>query len=382
MGKGAKEAAKEATIGGIPASKLNEQSIDDAIKRLKLEVKGTGPTTPLLKKVGALLAYFETRSDAEKGPCDHCGAESTLDLPCCPFCGTGDNPPEAIAEHVVDAAFERMEDGDSSDSGEAEEPDETPAEPADATFDDLKPSTSLAPEVPEGVLEYPKPAPDLDKLVQEIRELQRGTAAGAWLLAKKVTEVGKSQIWKQRRDDAGKPAYRTFEQFLEKELDIGRKYGTELLKLYGRFSEEEFQKVGPTKLRLVLQAPQEQQAEVLEKLKGGAPRKEVTEEVRQARAEKGLKTSQGKTPKKNAPTPERKTITVAQIEGRKTIPLYKKPEGRITIDDAQRAKKLADVPFGYLDLTNDVRMWITVLPHPITGELTARVEFKRLEASK
>lgn len=362
----------EGTIGGILESKLNEKTIDDAIARLRLDAKGG----TLIKKVGALMTFFETRPDGEKGNCDNCGAESTTDLPCCPFCGVGDAPPPAqVPESVVDAAMERLaESGGDVDESDAEERDGALPD------DDLKPSTALAPVkaevVHEGQVEYPAPALDLDKAVREIRELQRGHAACAYMLARKVTEVCKSQVWKTRVGEDGKPAYRTFEQFLEKEANIGRKYAGELLKLFGRFSEDEFKVIGPTKLRLVLQAPEEQQAEVLEKLKGGAGRKEVTEQVRKARADKEMKTSRGQ----KAPGNDRKTITIAQIEGRKTIPLFKKPAGKITIDDAEPATKLTDTPFGMLELANDVRMWVTVQVHPVSKQLQLRVEFRRVDA--
>ena len=345
MAKGAKKAAEItlAEIGGIKTAKLNEVCIDAAIKKLGLQISSSGGP-PLVRKVGALLSYFETRSPEELLPaCDNCGGVSTSATDVCPFCGIGDEP------NV--------------------EPEE--AEPEEEAADE---STSLAlvPSTIEGKIEAP--AVELDAAVQEILVLQRGHAASAWLLAKKVSEVSKDQLWKQRRDDEGNPKYRTFEQFAQAELNMSRKHATDLLRLFVSFSEEDFRLHGPTKLRLVLAAPEERQAEVLEKLKGGAGRREIERDVlgREGHDSKGAKGSKSKVAKSEKGA----QITVATILGRKTIQAFAKPDGKSK--ENVPAKKISDVPWGFMDMANDVRMYITFLQKP-GGELVFRIDIKRIE---
>ena len=158
-----------------------------------------------------------------------------------------------------------------------------------------------------------------------------------------------------------------------------RRYATELLKLYGRFTEEEFRQIGPLKLRLALAAPEEQQAEVLDKLKGGAPKREIERDL----GRKGKDTPDGrKRENKAAPSAaERKTITIAQIEGRKTVPLFQKPAKKGETGLHLPAKKLIELPWGFLDLTNDVRMWFSILQAP-DGALKLRIDVKRQDEAK
>jgi hypothetical protein len=66
-------------------------------------------------------------------------------------------------------------------------------------------------------------------------------------LVREVAEVSESQLWKLK--------YKTFGEFTRLELSIGAEYSRVLLRIHARFSRDDYEKVGPTKLKLLLQCP-------------------------------------------------------------------------------------------------------------------------------
>jgi hypothetical protein len=231
-------------------------------------------------------------------------------------------------------------------------------------------------------------AEDLDRVVEELHQMQRDTAAGVWSLAHRYAEVHKSQIWKCRLKADGSVAYRTFEQFAEAELKVSRKYANELIKMFGLYSREDFVRIGTTKLRVAMGAPEERREEILQQFKDGASRRDVEKQL--GRGGKELEDAPDLRLKENkdeakprgkpkvvqaAPAAERKTITIAAIEGRRSIPMFVKPARRGDAEH-QPATKLTDMPWGFLDLTNDVRMWYSLFQKP-DGSIVLRIDTRR-----
>lgn len=400
MGKAKATAAAAAIEGGkihgIDAEKIKPEAVEAGLAACDIApAKGAD----LAAKVALLVEHFKGLPEKDLADCDSCGAASDYHLDCCPFCGVGgeaappaepaaaepadedadQDDPDAAERDAISAEVEEAEQEEFSPDAEPEPAATAPTEPAPAPAASPTGLTRVRgkgvakakarPEVIDAVAE----PTELDSKIAEIRQLQRGAAAGAYVLATKISELAKTQLWKQRRSADGKVAYKNFEQFAKAELDMSRKYVTELQRLHARFSEKEFAEIGPTKLRLVLQAPEAKQSEVLKKIKEGAGKREAAKTVQKARAEAGMKNSRGEKPK---PAKATTTITVASIERRKTVKLWKKPAKKG--EDLSPAKRLADVPFGSIDLANDVRLFFEIHVGK-DGQLEARTEVRRVE---
>lgn len=418
-------------ICGIDARRIDEKAVDEALRLLDIHPSSK---TKLPGKVELLVEHFREMPAEALATCDAppegCGADSARSLPRCPFCGKGDAPAaEAAAEEPDGPADAPEEDRDEPGPGDVEvdvevgedEPEvppvlATPPPPAPTVAEhpttgqplvDKKAAQAArraaakeakaakkAPPAPrqsaagESVTAIVERGPDkavaasteqLDRDVAEVRRLSRGMGAGVWLLAQKIAEISESQRWKLRLDDAGKVKYRTFEEFANAELGIGRAYALDLQKIAVRFTQEVFESVGYSKLRLVLQAPADQQEEVLNAIKeqnGAIPKRKVAEDVAERRRKAGMKDSRGQKPKKPA---EKGKVTVAAILGKHTIRAYKKPEKRLAEGETPpRAKRLADRPYASFKLANDTTLWIEAATDG-GGEIVFKLDVRRDE---
>lgn len=421
MGSGSMKAATaEATsdrVCGVLRSKIDPAAVDRALERVDIHPSST---TKLEGKVELLYEHYQALPNAADviGPCDVCGGESDPnDGDECPYCGT--------KEGASDPAQASAEVGDPPESGELSEDDEpapgnddedvTMEEAVEAAVTEPAPAAPPSPASPDqklvprprgakkaakkaekpakgstamvkaeagkgaAVLRDPKPdnvieneaegLKQLDAKVAEIRSIDREKT---WALISKLGEIFQSQLWKLRHDGEGKPKYRVFEDFCLEELDFTRQYVQQMIQIGSRFSEKELIEHGVTKLRAVLAAPPAKQAEAFDRLKHGASRREIEKQFQRARPVG---------PKSKKPTSSKKTtsaksgsMTVALVEMTKTVKLFKKPATKDA--DPVRAKRLADLPHGYLDLENDVRMWVTVGADR-NGELVAKINFGR-----
>ena len=215
----------------------------------------------------------------------------------------------------------------------------------------------------------------LDAAVAEIRGLDHDTQDAVFVLSEKVAALAESQLWKLRLDPAGKVRYKTFEDFATPELGMSKSYAQTLNKIMVRYTYEDFVEVGSSKLRLVLQAPADQQAELLQKIKEtGAGKRAVADEVKKLR--KKAETAKGARPA-GKPKKERPagSITVASIIGKGTHHLFKKPEGK---DEKPAAAKSFDGAYAYFDLGNDTRCWL-YLKKKDNGSLVVQHDIRRIE---
>ena len=413
-------ASKVGKVCGIESTKLSEAAVDAALGKLEIvPAKGM----KLAGRVELLGEHFKTLPVARLADCDVCGAPSDIALDCCPFCGEGGtnaaaevgDPPDADESAGAEPPAEYAEEEPSAAAPPAPAPVEmthpTTAQPlvdkraAKAARDAEKATGKAAAKEAKAAAKLVKTPPKQDEVgaavtqivpkesaalagvqqldadVAEVIRLNRGVCAGSWLLAQKVSEISESQRWKLRLDEQGKVKYRTFEDFARVELQMAPNYARDMQKIYVRFTQDVFEKIGPSKLRLVLQAPADQQEEVLEKIKDSVtPKRALAAEVQERRAKAGLKTSRGektKAPeKKPAAEQEKGKLTVAAIIGRQTVKLFKKPEKKG--EETSRAKRLADRPYGHIDLGNDTRCWIEVTADA-AGELVLKLDIRRIE---
>lgn len=419
--------AAKKLVCGIEEALLNEEAIDEALALPQVDIH-PAKGMKVAGKVELLVERFKAVAEKDLADCNVCGATSHADLPRCPFCGKGEDPAAAApasepGDEVGDPPDADEEGGDPGDEGDGEERESTPApsptvaehpttgqplvdkKAAKAARDAEKAAGKAAAKEARTAAKAAKRAPaqdatgasvtaivehapdpvvaasveQLDRDVQEVLRLNRGMCAGSWLLAQKVAEISESQRWKLRLDDKGKVRYRTFEDFAKQELQIGREYARDLQKIVVRWTRDVFEMVGPTKLRLVLQAPADQQDEVLNAIKeqGGAkPVREVAADVKERRRKAGMKNARGEKAKPKKPA-EKGKITVAAILGKHTLRAYKKPEKRLAEGETTpRAKKLADRPYASLALANDVTMWIEQATDG-EGQVVFKIDIRR-----
>lgn len=411
--------AAKKMVCGIDEALLDEEAVDEALASPAVDIH-PDKATKLAGKVELLVEHFRGVDEKDLADCDVCGAMSHADLPRCPFCGKGEEGPAAAeVGDPPDADDEGGNPGDDEDEGEQREstPEPSPVvaehplvdkKAAKAARDAEKAAGKAAAKEAKQASKTAKKAPkqdatgaaatavvvrgvpdsvvqasveQLDRDVAEVQRLNRGMGAGVWLLAQKVAEISESQRWKLRLDDKGKVKFRTFEDFARDELKISRAYALDLQKIAVRFTRELFETIGYSKLRLVLQAPEDDQAEVLNALKekGGAiPKRELQEDVAARRKKAGMKDSRGK-PSKARKSAEKGKITVASILGKGSLKAYKKPEKKL--DDGEkpvRAKRLGDMPWASLPLANDVTLWIWATTDG-AGDVVFKYDIKRNE---
>ena len=406
--------------GKNQVEKFNAVAVDAALERYDIipADKLGGAPLDLAGKVKALQAHFAEEFQADDlVDCGTCGLSSDPALEACPFCGVGDDEPgpaahgveaeeadpqdEPASEPDPDPNPDPIEDGEEVPEVEATDPptvDDTKMAPALAAVVETlegqtlvrKPRKKAEKAVKESkkepakkdALAVTKAAPmqsadvaKLDKAVEEVKRLDQQMNGYNWQLFCKLKEISESQIWKLRVSE-GKVAYRTFEEFANTELDISREYAQLCVRIAGRFSEKEVLKFGPTKLRSVLNAGSDsKQAEALKMLEEGASRRDVERKMKTTTKARDLvsRGTRAKPSKTKAPKGGTTSITVAAIEGKQKIKLWKKPDAS---KDKIRAKKLSDAPWGEIVLANDVRMWVTVMADN-KGELVLLVDTRR-----
>jgi len=85
---------------------------------------------------------------------------------------------------------------------------------------------------------------DLNKAIQEIREYKRNLGQNCWLLGRRLIEIKESKVYLEQ--------YGTFEEFLEKAVDISRESAYSYIKVSKEFDVELVTHWGIKKCRLLL----------------------------------------------------------------------------------------------------------------------------------
>lgn len=129
---------------------------------------------------------------------------------------------------------------------------------------------------------------DLDNAIGEIRGFHAVASHGIYFLAKKLAEVDVSGLWKLRVDSNGARVHKNFGAFVTSELGFTLRYCQDLIRIASGFSEDEFRKLGPTKLRIVQQADCDaEHARRLARFKEGATLRTVEVEIGRAPRARG-----------------------------------------------------------------------------------------------
>jgi hypothetical protein len=310
--------------------------------------------------------------------CKQCHGIGNEEDDTCPYCGCEEGdavvaPPAATATTKTEAKKTMA-----TEAGSIETPkdDTKKANGKALAKDDTKPSSALRAEH------------DLDEAIKRVKKAQSDSSRGAWQLGKYIADIKDNDLWKLRthkdtKTGKERPRWASWDAFCTTELGMTPRNALSFQNIAAEFSAEQVAAMGgTTKAALVLLAPPEARAATQKMAEKGATAKQIKKHVKKARASsKNIvksKTSKATAAAATKAKATAKTITVANVLGSVQVKLYKKPANLKGLDlsTLERAKKLADEPFGVHDLENGVKQFFSVMESP-AGELILKVVTKR-----
>lgn len=283
-------------------SKVNWTAVDEAMTRAKLSLSGTDE-----QKIARLSKFFVDIPNERVAMCDNCGGVSDVEFgDACPFCGVGEEEAKDV------------------DSEEVPPPKPEAPKPIAPTL--LGVSTPAI-ELPGQI----KTEADLDETVREALAHKAAAASQMWLLGSVLRRIQEQKAYTLRQKD-GKAAYSTWNQFVEIELGISPSYSYRLIEVATKFSREDVDRIGPTKLHVVLHVPSSERPALMQAAEDGKSVRELKELAEKANEaapppSKSKATKPGKTgkkPQKAALPPLKSKVTIATLIGRvELLPLRK-----------------------------------------------------------
>lgn len=380
------------SIGGFFPDKIDGAIMRKYLLDAEVSTESVDPTADSDEALGvALSLYFREQYPDEDDlcKCEPCGGEGPVELPACAFCGLvapvdGSTDTASLATQI--AAEEPKAKKSKKNKEAGEEPGETIMEAA-ATVTHLngkaKKSTALAlAAVPAEAEAIMLTSADLDASVARVVTLKGLAATSYWALGDELRKINENKLWKLRTNPKGKAKYTSFDQFVEQEAKLSHSYAYSLIEIATTFAEEDVKLFGTTKLTLMLKVAPEDLPKIKEVAKTKS-RRALAVEVEKVVKERGHGSARAKSEqhakagkkggakiKERAVAKTHDKITVASIEGRKTVKLYAKPDNIRNIDwsSLKRAKTVDAMPFGKLELTNEVSIYLSVVKSK-TGEL-------------
>jgi hypothetical protein len=319
------------------------------------------------QKARAISEYLKThpKPRAETLECEHCAHDSDNRFKVCPFCG--DNQVE-IEKNLALEDAKRLK---------REEKLEVLAEAK--RLEKVAKTEVLALTVTKFV------ESDLDGAVAKILAFATQTQSCLWNYANEIRTVHESQLWRLRTAE-GKSVYSTeasFSSFVRNELGISVQYAYKLIDVAKAYTPDDVAQVGPTKLMLLLQAPEPQRESLLTEVKGeNSSVSEVRDKVASAREKHGKPDRNKESGRKQLPEkmkgkeakPKTKKIVITDIEGKKRVTLYSKESFKT--DTPKPAISMRDSPVGVLMLQNNVFMTFAIMTNA-QGEYLLSIDTKR-----
>lgn len=363
------------------------------------------PARPLTVVLADLVAKYSVLPAESRVRCVTCGGVSNVDLDSCPYCGaqecvdegplpvaTEAHPPTKEKSLMLVPTPAHVNGKSASKNGKKVVADAPPASDAAASQKLVKKENRNAPDP----LLATKSEADLDASVADVHRLKGEGAMALYELGRRVAHLRDTREWKLRTvaDQKGRPVpkWTSFEAFCNAELGMTPTTALRLAETSRAFTPEEVKLFGTRKLSLLLDAPPEHRDELKKKVEAGVSKKDLEKEVaRVNRVEGHVKPGSGQTSKATQASAEKrreladqkasaatKTITVANILGTQTVKLFKKPASLKSLDwnALARARRIGDVPFGRLELSNDVTMYISIAATP-AGDLVAKIVTQR-----
>lgn len=427
---------------GVDLAKVDLKVVDKYMVLLCIEMAGT-PN----ERVEVLSRFLREKVPADKlSACDLCRGESDVRFDRCPFCGDGSVDPRdrtpgegeaaAISELVVTGGRKDAATAPTARARKRARPPAPVAVPAPANANGAEEAAAEAPpasgpapkeaapveveehegevhaevvdEAPAGALEVEPMTNaivtaatelDLDQSIARIKNLNREAGVAVFDLGCEIFRNYSRKLYLQRRDGGGAPVYKSWTQFVEKELDVSVAYTYLLMDVSQKFTREDVALHGPSKLALVLRMPEDKQEEVRPRLgeisvrnlrqqaveiSGGKPRDtgrtgfrgtipssskgKASAEPAQGKGKASAAPAPAPAPKGKAPKPQ---ITIALAPGKVTIPLFARgPKAEGSKEKLKRAKKIGDDPHGTWELPNGTVIRIVLRANRV-GELEA-----------
>lgn len=388
-----KSTAAEVSSTGVDFGKVDHAILAKHSKAVGLVTAGLS----LAEMVNQMQQYnMQEHKRSQLGKCSICHAIGDMEMVCV-FCGDEGAPED--------------EDGSAEDESEVE-PEKAaetvvaskpakevkPAKESKATKLKLVEATLPESVAKESMIDRAKVVlseKSLDAATSRIIELQVHAVHTYWEIGRELEIVHSSDLWKARMDGK-KVAYKSFNQYVVKELKMSPDTVFNMIDIAKKFSEKEVEKIGRTKLTWILKAPEVTQAKLLKKADAGASVSEIKKEVEAAKIKHGTvgekrdtgrkKTPMGKPGKiskadaakgvtKTTPVTESKVTIALSFETAK-LPLWAKEKLKAGAQPSKVAKRLADEPFAIEQLTNGVVRYYSIMAKA-DGSLQLKIETKR-----
>jgi hypothetical protein len=273
-----------------------------------------------IERAQRLETYFQVqsaRNTIKLSHCDICDGLSDSTLSACPYCG--------------DAA-----------------PVEGHAQPGEIT---VRPAASLSP---------------LDQVLDELKACARTCLLNLYRTGELLKRIRDQQLWKQRRNDQGRPVYRGYLDFVAAEVGFQAAYATRLIRIVENFSQEDLEQYGVSRLNVAASLPADERQAFVEETRS-LPTKDLPAAARR------------RTGMEEFPEMTGKTIMCKLPIGRVLARLYARPTPRSRVGVPEEpAKSLQQRPFTMVRLPNDLWLRIDIKRAPDqSGDLVAGVQLRQ-----
>lgn len=219
-----------------------------------------------------------------------------------------------------------------------------------------------------------------------------------WTLGRLIADVHRDDLWKARTDDNGKAAYKSFAQYVVRELKMSPPTAYKAMDVASKFTEGQITKIGMTKLSFILQAPELERPALLAEVEANPKmgKRQLESKVKQIRADHKvdkIDTGRQATPKGLPGTVSKKDkaagvtkktaaaegrVTVAMTEGVVKLAMYAKPAVKLQPGEklTKVAKQLGDEPIATEQMNNGVVRYYSIVKKD--NALVLKIETKRL----